>query len=1141
MIRLTYSNRTEALLARLVRRVHARREVDRLAPIPIVVPNRNVERYVELGIAGQLGIAANLRFERLGSFVRTWLGEELLLGDRLRARVLSALLEVPADDVMLPVRRYLEGAGDRSEAIDLRRAQLALHLSRIFEEYTFARPELLAAWDAGSTRFAGGPHAITEAWQAALWRTVRAGATTLAEAVERAGPSPWSELHVFGLSYVARIYSRVFAALGDRADVHLYALNPCEEFWEDVETPGELRRRRKISDAEPEWMLEENPFGIGVEGETPLLRLWGRPGREHVRLLGALTDCDFEAAFEAPPASAAAADALPLFAGLSAEPLLIRLQRDILARTPKRTANDAPRDPSVQVFACPSVRREIETVAAEIWQLVRDHHDLTFDRIAVIVNGPDRDLYLPHIAAVFEEACAIPFNVADASLAQGSPLVSAALALMALPSTRFARPDVLAVITHPSIRPADVEARDWVELADRLGIFFGLDEEAHRGTYVRGDLLHWDQGIARIALGAFMGGEAFVSFDGGSYLPEEREPGDTTAAKLAFLVRSLASDVRFAQSAKLTLAEWARFFGALLRCYLVPQDEREESALRRTLAAIESLAAHDVPPVSYTIAHELAKEAVLALSSGSGQQLADGVAVSSLLPMRAIPFRAIFVLGLGEGRFPAADRRDSMDLCAARRLLGDVTPPERDRYTFLETLICARERLYLSYVARDEQTGDALAPSTVIEELLDVIEAGYLRGARQRIVRRPKLRRHEEESIAGILPEAAAELRARRLGKALREDVPDADVVRADGIRRAARSAELLEALALAPLPDRGARALDARLRLSLGALRRFLECPLQAWTRQLLGLDDDEIDGAAALADEPFEPARLEAAIALRASFTAHATLGVDAASAYRAEVALRQARGRWPIGALEEIVARDHAIVLARWSSALAALRPERAWRARFGHAESAEPSDEVHDPIVIEFDDDPRSPGSHPLSVELVGRTELLAAPPRASVLTLARRGMGARGRVTDLRYGLRAFFDHAALSAAGMITEHRAVLLSGDREDAATIRFRAIEADVARAWLKALVRDLLSRPHAYLMPCEGVLRLEDRWPADGEAIVRSIELVRDRWDGGQSRFGPVRDPLSYPVLTPGEAEEIAERRFGPWLSSIVREVP
>ena len=97
---LTCSNRTEALLARLNARLAARREAiargeaDPFAPVRLVVPNRNVERYAELGVARSLGIAVNLRFERLDALVRRSLDAPLLLGDALLARVLRALLDV---------------------------------------------------------------------------------------------------------------------------------------------------------------------------------------------------------------------------------------------------------------------------------------------------------------------------------------------------------------------------------------------------------------------------------------------------------------------------------------------------------------------------------------------------------------------------------------------------------------------------------------------------------------------------------------------------------------------------------------------------------------------------------------------------------------------------------------------------------------------------------------------------------------------------------------------------------------------------------------------------------------------------------------------------------------------------------------
>ena len=1221
MIHLTYSNRTESLLDALARRLDARRDAGRqdgsdpLEPVWILVPNRNVERFVELGIARTLGIAANLRFLRLAGFVRSWLepeGSTLLLEDALTARVLRAMIddELLLRPPMAPVRRYLAGAGEDPDAIDLRRAQLALHVARLFEEYAFSRPELLDAWTSGRHRFAEGPHASahrgTEAWQSELWRWVRevpgprAGrALTLSEALAatraRAGDhaeggAPMRELHVFGLSYVARVFSQVFAAHGERADLYLYALNPCEEFWEDLETDGELRRRRRRDDTEPEWLFEDDdPFRLSVETETPLLRLWGRPGREHVRLLGALTDCDFEPRFVDPKEERReATDAsLPLFSRLQEPTLLSRLQHDVLARAPRPVGvSDAAHDESLVVLACPSVRREVETVAAEIWSMLEVVDGLTFDQIAVLVNGPDRDLYLPHLSAVFEEAHRIPFNVADLTLASVSPIVEGALRLLELPTTGFTRPDVLAVVTHPAVRAVvpDVEPHEWVALTDRLGIFHGLDHDALAGTYVGDDdLLSWEQGLTRIALGAFVSGErtgepGFVELEGRRYLPEEPAVGEVTDARFALLVRSLMSDVRFCREAELSLSEWSRFLVAMLTSYLhVPASgtdarssmAQEEAALRRATSALEALARLDLDgaKVRYTIAHELAKGALEALGGGRGQQLADGVAVSSLMPMRAIPFRVIFVLGLGEGRFPAPDRRDSMDLRAARRLVGDVTPPERDRYTFLETVLCARERLVLSYVARDEQTGDELAPSSVVAELLDVVEQGYLRGARERLVRRAvPLRRHEEAALARVLPEASAERRARRLGRALfdslaeegRESVLN-QLSPSEIARRVVRVEGMRDVLGLAELPERSVQEVRSSvLRISLSALRKFLECPLQGWTRAVLRLEQDAVDTSAALADEPFEPSLLDATLTLRAAFVEAALGERSMADAYHAHATLQRAHGRWPIGALEELEAAQHAQILGRWETAWAGLGPASSvGRVRFGAAHASDASEEARDPIVLLFDDDPRDPGSgRPLRVEVSGRTELLRHGPlgglvasavgRASITPLVRRSTGAKGRVDELRYALRAFFDHAALSCAdGGSSDsgssdggragpaHASVQLLGDVDlPPALVPFAPLAAPVARAWLSGLVHDLLARPHAYLLPVEAVLRVADRFDAvRGEELLESIEVVRERWGGGQSRYGPVRDaPERYAPPPLGELEEMVERRFG-----------
>ena len=149
--------------------------------------------------------------------------------------------------------------------------------------------------------------------------------------------------------------------------------------------------------------------------------------------------------------------------------------------------------------------------------------------------------------------------------------------------------------------------------------------------------------------------------------------------------------------------------------------------MSQCIAVVERLRDADLDEgrMSFGAVRDLIMRGIRGLDGRQGHYLADGVVVSSLLPMRAIPFKVVFVMGLGEGQFPAQPPRNPLDLRQARRRAGDVTPAERDRYLFLETLLAARERIYLSYIARNHGTGETLEPSPVIRELQYVLR-GYL-------------------------------------------------------------------------------------------------------------------------------------------------------------------------------------------------------------------------------------------------------------------------------------------------------------------------------------------------------------------------------------------------------------------------------
>ena len=143
-----------------------------------------------------------------------------------------------------------------------------------------------------------------------------------------------------------------------------------------------------------------------------------------------------------------------------------------------------------------------------------------------------------------------------------------------------------------------------------------------------------------------------------------------------------------------------------------------------------------------------------------------------VVPMRAIPFRAVFVLGLGQAAFPRPAGRHELDIRATERRAGDVDRREQDLYMLLKTLLSARDQVVLSYVARDEITGDELPASSVLSELRAILSQGTLNDAGLARLfcddrkARPPLRRYDDSpERRQVLPMAEGGRRQKSSGE----------------------------------------------------------------------------------------------------------------------------------------------------------------------------------------------------------------------------------------------------------------------------------------------------------------------------------------------------------------------------------------
>lgn len=1190
----------EILFDALTEALDGRRDV--LEPARIAVPNRAMERAIEVHIAQRRGMAQNLRFERIDGLTSALLearAERAGLDPDARlaataaepARWEALLLAVLHDERLLdrtdlsPVSGWL---GDAGEARQTRVVSLAARLSELVSQYDRKRPELVRAWvrDAsappslGLTREALAFH---ERWQRALVKAAREKgpapfSTELLDALATEAVTKSDEpLHVIGLSHASRAIMNTLRAFDRERPLTVYALDPCREFWEDVESgPEEARRMRRSSAGSVAAPSSTEGDATEAIAESALLSAWGRAGREHLAELHELSAYDSEERFEDEPE------------GVSA---LEEVQRSILERRPAQVQTE---DASLLLLPCPSVRRELEVVASEIWS--RIDQGARFSDIAVLLHEGERERYLPLLPSVFTEARELPWSAVDVPFVWRSRIAAGALRLVASTTTEITRSRLLDLLFHPNVHAQMPEARAsaWSAMLDRLGFFRGLSASPGAAS---GDL---GQALERLAIGAVSAGErSGNSAPIGPFFPEEIDAAADESGGLYRILRSLGSDLAFARRAELSLRDWARFFGAMLDAYLVPQGTRDEADLLRVRATLLALERRHIEGTRYRakVAESIFTRELSRQKTEVGAPLLSGVTVSTLVPMRALPFAHVFVLGLGEGRFAGGQEERGLDLTRGARQFGDVEDSERDRYTFLETLLSARESLTISWVARDEATGDPIPPASVVSELVAAL--GKVRTVT------PPLRRHEDDARGPIamdaLVGAAEERRARRLGDAEREELsPEgargaslaisafASLVQPDDPRRALLTWDALGALPtleapavagaaparlgpaparlgpaparLGPAPARlAARPIPAsaaatpmtrvpELRVRLEEVRSFLERPMQTAAEHALGQSRgpsrDRIDEPPVTVSKAQEARLLREAVR-RALAQREVPLRVMLNERARRE----RARGLLPEGALGEraVDALEESLraLLDAMRQALGAATTSAISAVRFGPGRTLTELTELPLPALdlgrsVRADRVVLHGESHGWLADQ-GRA-MVIVDPFAQPLSGDRR---ARTRVAQQL--LRAFVDHAALAAstadaAGKEMGRTVHVVSPT--GACKARFLPMPESVARAWLLALA-DELTKGHAAFLPGEVVLGESDRIRRSDAGVLDALERALDKARAKDDRllelYGPVRDARERPGPQPGELMRVLGRRFGPFFEHVQIDEP
>ena len=831
-------NATE-LAAILHREIAAyRKDTGILAPVQIISPHRAMRSWLTLELAALGGGCAHLRFRPM---------EFLCAPETPRIlTITAALFDVLDDETLLQQPHFASPRNfiQREEQTDLRilrRHTLAERVARIFLKYQAHWPEGLRNWELGQEN-------EPERWQAELWRLLQTR-------IENAGTEIPTQAALDSIARAGPIF--VF----------------------DAPVPGQdvLAAIRKLPQATALLLR----YGAPEYGRGSTLRDFANSENDRTQM---------------PPRQ----DAWHRHGSLRSQGNRLWLQgvhrddsNDSVAE--KVHTQIASKLPALEILPAPSIRRACETLVSQIWAWVRDdahNPPLRFHEIAIVIPRTLQDAYLPPLREVMKEGQGLPKVLWNQPIGKSHRMASLARLLLELPTTGLRRDDMLTILRHPLYHEwfGDELPTSFSEWLDAVGIFQGLDQEDLQSTYLLdAPGFHWDQGLSRLALGAFMesersGAPSIFEAPKGPLEVEERNPSaHQELSRLMGMTRSLLSDAATLRDTWLPAGAWTELLLGYLDTYLPRRVGLSDDDVRGSIRALTRNIEQSglVGRLPYVLVKSMMLQGLDALPAEIGGKLTSGVVIASPQDVQGIPFRRLVFLGLDAASFPAGGRDAELDL--RPKIPGEFLDCRvdnrraQDALAFYEFIQDAGEGVSLVYVATDPMTGDERHPSLLLEDLKTHAKSLGREISVRRVPQRRDAYWHlpwppegdasprgdvetlpdgalkteqpgEAEALSWAFPEAKREAACRAWAEAYRKK---------HGVSPSLAEAEDRWAATLGKAPLRvDALAEDDVVRVSLDNLALFLQCPVQGYARHHLRMRGESEDRSA-LGEEPFENSR--------------------------------------------------------------------------------------------------------------------------------------------------------------------------------------------------------------------------------------------------------------------------------------------
>lgn len=767
MLHLTFAAKNEFLIKKINEQLQKAWDADPLNTPNVIFADKQIEQWFRLNWVKQYGVLANLKNEQLETFLWQSTAPQkntyLLSGIVLQNLIQAALVDmVEYNGQTVPYYKTLKGLSkylEKNEATKL--SSISALLAKLFLEYEYCRPSnfisnkkgILDAWKQNDSQpyfSKGDTEDPIEEWQRTLYSKIFHSPAngedsfftkafnnapegtpqylTLSYAygqmTHEKKKALWTKpVYIFGLAGCSQFHRQILQDMAQYVDVYVYIQNPCAEFWEDVNVNEHIRSFNKKNAHKFNLELKENEDGEEANvhpNENKLLSLWGKAGRDNIKLWCEAADYDFD---YLDPDKA------------SDNTVLHALQNTVLSRQSESSVK-LKNDNSILLFKAPSVTREVENLKEQIFKDMENDPTLRLDEMIVLV--PKLDNYRVAIQRVFDSVDEysgeyLPYTIVDAQ--EDSSLTAGAVANL----MQIARNGELSrtllfellqnAVVKDSLKINDETIEEWKNWVAELNIYrekVNLEEKSE----IQKNPHSFSHGIKRLILHRLM--HSRFEHDGTAFHPygNIESSNDASLEKFCSIIETLENLIIHKNDNNniAVLREIIQFF-------ITPENFAEEGKIVKNIlkelqyAKWQLYAGREYIP--FNELEGIITRGVSGIREGSGKFLVSGLNFTEIKPTRAFSMKVVYILGMNEKDFPGKPKQSTLDLRIPTpqrqpRWPGDSDDCARNRYAFLCSLMDVKNAVRISYLGIDLKKDEALFPANIVEDLRSFMNTAIL-------------------------------------------------------------------------------------------------------------------------------------------------------------------------------------------------------------------------------------------------------------------------------------------------------------------------------------------------------------------------------------------------------------------------------